>query len=137
MWQLHLLIIRTAKYHILFFHVSYKKTQTKINNCTIISLPTLAIHFVCQRFPYFLFHPSYITVQNYHRRLIRNYRSYQIEQQDILQCLSFLDFQQTNFNDFNGVGISTSCFCLNYHLHQLPIHFQATGNDNNSSNNID
>ena len=37
-------------------------------------------------------------------------------------------FQQTDFNDSNGVGTSTSCPCLNYHnffhLHLLPFHFR-------------
>ena len=28
----------------------------------------------------------------------------------------FLVFQQTDFNDSTGVGISTSYFCLNYHI---------------------
>ena len=37
--------------------------------------------------------------------------------------LSF-DFQQTDLNDFPGVGISTRCFCLNYPI--LPTSFKPT-----------
>jgi len=80
LWQLLLLPIE-AKYHILSLTVSYKQKINKTNTCTTISLSTLAIHFICQRFPIFLpSYPSYNAVQNYHRRSTRNYRSDQIEQ---------------------------------------------------------
>ena len=68
--------------------VSYERTQTKTNNCTTIFLPTLVIHFVCQRSSYISpIHLSYKYCSDYHRLLLRNYRSSQIEQQDILHCL--------------------------------------------------
>jgi len=80
LWQLLLLPIE-AKYHILSLTVSYKQKINKTNTCTTISLSTLAIHFICQRFPIFIpSYPSYNAVQNYHRRSTRNYRSDQIEQ---------------------------------------------------------
>ena len=100
------------KFYLSPFPFSFERTQTKTNNCTTSYLPTLAIHFVCQDFPF----PS--TLQSYYTILFRttivdrsNYRSDQIEQQDILHCLS----------TFTGVGISTRYFCLNYH--QLPPQF--------------
>jgi len=37
-----------------------------------------------------------------------------------------INFLLTDFNNSNGVGTSTSCFCLNYHTCLLPIHFKAT-----------
>ena len=46
--------------------------------------------------------------------------------------LSF-DFHLPDFITSTGVGTSTSCFCLNYHIFLLTTYFQATGNNNNSS----
>ena len=49
---------------------------------------------------------------------------------------TILDFLLPDLNDSNGVGTSTSCFCLNYHnflhLHLPPIDFQGTGDGNNN-----
>ena len=42
------------------------------------------------------------------------------------RTVRFLDFQQTDFNDFNGVGTSTSCFCLNYHNFPTYVSFLST-----------
>ena len=70
------------KTQILSLTVSFERTQTKTNNCTTIYLPTLAIHFVCPRFP-FSIHPTFLqynTIPNYHRRSQSLYRSDQIEQ---------------------------------------------------------
>jgi len=42
------------------------------------------------------------------------------------RTVRFLDFQQTDFNDFAGVGTSTSCFCLNYHNFPTYVSFLST-----------
>mmetsp|Transcript_5256 Transcript_5256/g.5906 ORF Transcript_5256/g.5906 Transcript_5256/m.5906 type:complete len:114 (-) Transcript_5256:738-1079(-) len=51
------------------------------------------------------------------------------------RTVRFLDFQQTDFNDFAGVGTSTSCFCLNYHNFPTYVSFfYFQGSDNNNNN---
>ena len=60
-------------FYLSLFPFSFERTQTKTNNCTTIYLPTLAIHFVCSRFPFFptFHHPTIHTVPNYHRRSLQ------------------------------------------------------------------
>ena len=152
---------------ILSLTVSYNRTQTKTNNCTTISISTLAIHFVCHNFP--LFSPILSILQHSCSELPASIeqapqiRSDRIavdslryknsadgnDKHDDGEISSFLcsfvfdtsfvttnfqqtrtiDFLLTDFNDFNGVGTSTSCFCLSYqnflNLPRFPFKFKA------------
>ena len=107
--------VSSDKTQILSLTVSYERTQTKTNNCTTIYLrsqytlfATTFYFFILSILHYCSELPSLIDIQIRSDRTVR-----------------FLDFQQTDFNDFAGVGISTSCFCLNYHnfpyLRLLPL----------------
>ena len=63
--------------------------------------------------------------------------SYQMTSYSTTEFQQTIDFLLTYFNDSNGVGTSTSCFCLNYHnflhLHRLPFNFQSTVENTNIS----
>ena len=73
----------SVKTQILSLTVSYKRTQTKTNNCTTIYLRSQYTLFATT-LHIFLSLLSYIAVPNYHRRSLRNYRSDQIEQSNFL-----------------------------------------------------
>ena len=112
--------------------VSYERTQTKTNNCTTSFLPTLAIHFVYQDFPFpFILH-YYNTVPNYHRQSIKNYKSDQIEQQ-----LTSNKRISTISPVLALVLVASAWTTINFSTYKLlPTYFQATGNDNNSSKTV-
>ena len=59
---------------ILSLTVSFERTQTKTNNCTTIYLPTLAIHFVCPRFP-FSIHPTFLHYILFRTSIVNRFRS--------------------------------------------------------------
>ena len=87
--------------------VSYEWTQTKTNNCTTI-ISTYARNTLClQRFPY-LIHPTLLHYCSELPSLIATKLQIRSDRTDV-------DFLRYGLNNFTGVGISTRCFCLNYH----------------------
>ena len=80
-----------------------------------LCLPQLSIYFFHPFYPTLLFQT---TIVDRYKLQIRSDRT-----------VRFLDFHQTDFNVFAGVGISTSCFCSNYHNFLIPFHAQVIGSN--------
>ena len=95
---------------------------------TIAPLSIYARNTLCLLQLSIFFHPFYPTLL-FQTTIVDRYKL-QIRSDRTVQ---FLDFQQTDFNDFTGVGISTSCFCLNYHNFLLPFHAQVIVSNNVST----
>jgi len=92
--------------------VSFKRIQTKTKQLLHYFFTTYARNTLCLPkdfpFPSILQYCSKLPSSIAPKLQIRSDRTARHS------TMSF-DFQQTDLNDFPGVGISTRCFCLNYH----------------------
>ena len=102
--------------------------KQKPNNYTTIFFTTYARNTLClpQRFP-FSIHPTLL--QYYHPRSLRNYRSDQIEQQDILHCLLISIKRISTISPVLALVLDTSAWTtIKFHSY-----FLRADNNNNRS----